>query len=103
MPRKKTVDPTTEKFGLMMVCAVRYAIGRETYMPGMIIDYITPLLPYLHQNILEILDRDVTDQRWMGGYGAPCDEKDWMRFLASIHAEEDARGMEHYKTYHSDN
>lgn len=35
-------------FGVVLNCAVRYAVGRKTYMPGLVIDFITPLVPHLN-------------------------------------------------------
>ena len=31
----------TDDFESMLICALRYSIGRETYMPGIAIDYIS--------------------------------------------------------------
>ena len=41
-----------KNFETILLCAVRYAIGRQTYMPSMVIDYITPLLSHLSYNII---------------------------------------------------
>ena len=94
---KPRIDPADDKFGTILNCAVRYAIGRETYMPSLVIGYIRPLLPYLSPKTLYVLDRDITEQRYRGGYGASVDEADWMQFLLAIHKEQDRRGCERYK------
>ena len=91
---KPKIDPSEDKFGTILNCAVRYAIGRETYMPSLLTGYITPLLPYLSQKTLYVFDQDIAEQRYRGGYGATFDEADWMRFLDAIHAEQDRRGLE---------
>ena len=39
--------PIDGNFGVMQTCAIRYACGRRTYMPSLVIDYITPLIPHL--------------------------------------------------------
>lgn len=96
----RTVDVSTEKFGCILNCAVRYAIGRQTYMPGLVIDYIRPLLPHIDDRTLYILDQDITEQRYMGGYGdEQIDEPLWMRFHLDVVAEETRRGIEPYKDW----
>ena len=52
----------TRDFELMMVCALRYSIGRESYMPSITIDYIRYLIPMLSVNTLFILQRDITEE-----------------------------------------
>ena len=34
------IDASDDEFGLMLNCAVRYAMGRETYMPHAVMDFI---------------------------------------------------------------
>ena len=41
------IDPASCDFGLMLNSAVRYAIGRRIYLPGTIIGFVMPLLPYI--------------------------------------------------------
>lgn len=36
------IDPYNDDFGAICNCAVRYAVGRRTYMPDLVIDFITP-------------------------------------------------------------
>jgi len=43
------IDIKDKDFGALLICAVRYCIGRQTYMPGLIIGYINDfkhLQPY---------------------------------------------------------
>lgn len=99
MTRPKIVV-SDDNFGTILICAVRYAIGRETYMPSLVIGYITPLLPYLSAKTLYVLDQDITEQRYHGGYGHPrIDEPGWMRFLDAVHAEQERRGCERYRDW----
>ncbi len=87
-------------FGAVLNCAVRYAIGRRTYMPGLVIDFITPLLPHLSDRTLAVFDQDITDQKHLGGYGDPAiDEPLWHRFHAQVQEELTRRGLELYKDW----
>lgn len=97
---KKTVNVSTENFGCILNCAVRYAIGRQTYMPGLVIDFISPLLPYLSKNALFVFDRDITEQKYTGGYGdRNIDEPLWKKFHEKVISEEKRRGIEIYKDF----
>ena len=55
------IDLADDNFGCVLNCAVRYAMGRETYMPSLVISFITPLLPYLSDNTLWRFDQDITE------------------------------------------
>ena len=52
----------TQDFELMMISALRYAIGRYTYMPSITIDYIRYLIPQLSAKTLFIMQRDIEEE-----------------------------------------
>ena len=52
----------TQDFELMMIGALRYAIGRYTYMPSVTIEYIRYLIPQLSLKTLSIMQRDITEE-----------------------------------------
>lgn len=92
------IDVSADSFGCILNCAVRYAIGRQTYMPGQVIDFIRPLLPYVSDKTLYILDQDIAEQGYIGGYGdKEIDEPLWLRFRQEVVVEENRRGIEPYK------
>ena len=87
----------------MLNCAVRYALGRETYMPSLVIGFITPLLPELSDKALWCFDQDITEAEYYGGYGHPdIDKPGWMRFHAAVRAERTKRGHELYRSWRAD-
>lgn len=57
MPKEPKIDLSNDDFGAVLNCAVRYTLGRRTYMPGLVIDYIRPLLPFLSSKTLWCLIR----------------------------------------------
>ena len=78
-----------KNFETILLCAVRYAIGRRTYIPSRVINYITPLLPYLSEDVLKLIANEI-----IGSYtyeGALGDEKidkpSWLEFLRKIRLE----------------
>ena len=97
---KPTIDLQDDEFGTILNCAVRYAIGRETYMPSLVIGFITPLLPYLNNKTLWCFDQDTTDAKYVGGYGDPkIDEPGWLRFREAVRKERTRRGEPLYKSH----
>jgi len=98
--RKASIDVSDDFFGTILNCAVRYAIGRQSYMPRLVVDFITPLIPRLSGKTLWCFDKDITDQKYCGGYGDPkIDEPLWMRFHEAVRAERTKRGEEFYKSW----
>ena len=83
-------------FETILLCAVRYAIGRETYMPSLVIDYITPLLSHLSYNTLGLIANDITEYgKYYGGLGDDkIDRPYWLNFKRKILAEMERRGNE---------
>lgn len=94
------IDPADDEFGAVLNCAVRYAIGRCTYMPSLVIGFIMPLIPHLNSKTLWRLDQDITEARWEGGYGDPkIDEPGWIRFHDAVRAERQHRGDKLYVSW----
>ena len=49
-------------FELMMICALRYAIGRGTDVPDTAISYIRYLIPQLSAKTLYVMKRDIEEE-----------------------------------------
>lgn len=88
-PGYAVVDFYDDDFGLILNCAVRYCLGRQTYMPGMVIGYITPLLPRLTTRTLGVMKRDIESAGYYGD--EKIDKPGWIRFLGNVTAELDRR------------
>lgn len=87
-PTKEVIQ--SADFGAILVCAVRYALGRQSCMPRVVIGYITPLIPELSDQTLCCLERDVRNPTIYGdgGYGdKKIDEPGWIRFLYDLETE----------------
>lgn len=82
-----------ENIQTMLICAERYACGRRTYMPDIVQQTITPLIPYLSLKTLHIMDDDLNPKiSWDGYFGDPeTDQPGWMRFREEIKKEIDKR------------
>ena len=78
--------PINDKFEEMMISAVRYALGRMTYIVQDTTDYITAFAPDLSTRTLQIILRDIDDERARATrmhspnvLGMECDRKAWER------------------------
>ena len=78
-----------KNFETILLCAVRYAIGRKSYMPSMVIDYITPLLPHLSEDVLKLIANEITGRyTYEGALGdEKIDRPYWEQFLRKIRLE----------------
>lgn len=88
--------PINSDFGLILNCAVRYALGRMTYIPSSVISYITPVIQDVDDKTLgcfiediEQYDKDV--QRGIGSWGMDYDKEDWLLFLDNCKKEKERR------------
>lgn len=79
-----------DEFGCVLNCAVRYSLGRQTYMPHVVINYIKPLLPHLTKRTLFCIERDIreAEARLRTGYGdEKIDKPEWLGFLKEVQNE----------------
>jgi hypothetical protein len=58
-----------EDFESLIICAERYACGRRTYMPGIVIGYIIPLISQLSYKALGVICNDIDIASNRGGLG----------------------------------
>lgn len=55
-----------DDFGCMVNCAVRYALGRESYMPGTIINYVKRYLSIFDLKTIAVMIEDI--EKYMKPY-----------------------------------
>ena len=86
----------TRDFELMIVCALRYSIGRESYMPSIAIDYIRYLIPMISANTLFILQRDIKEEieRYDRGGWEIFMKDEWLKLADDIRKERTKRGCD---------
>lgn len=88
MPKKKPETiPISDNLYTIAICAVRYALGRRTYMPELVTDWVmASFTGRMPQGTAEIMLRDIQEQREMGershydSLGDPCDVRTWEKF-----------------------
>ena len=89
------IDPTDDDFGAVLNCAVRYALGRRTYMPHLVIDYIVPILPSLTDKTLWCFERDLSSATNFGD--SQIDEPHWREFLKLVKDEIEGRHPDDFR------
>lgn len=92
--KELTFEPADDDFGTLVICAVRYSIGRCTYMPKLICDYLTPRLLLLDDKTIGCMERDI---RLASFYGDECDRATWSDFLAAVQTEMEKRGIQPWR------
>ena len=87
----------------IFVCAVRYALGRRSYIVKDVTEYMHRKLPFLSDNTLIVLNRDFKENQEyenrmkqdVGAWGELYHKKMWMTLWDEIKQELVRRGREH--------
>lgn len=76
----------------MLICAVRYALGRRSYVVSDTCNFVASIRKKLSPNCIGIIIRDIEETMEMyhrsGNLcGMECDEKEWYRLLEVLKKE----------------
>ena len=52
---------TDEHFGTICLCALRYALGRQTYLPGIVQNFIRAHIGEIDQSSIKVMIRDIDE------------------------------------------
>lgn len=80
---------TQEDLGILITCATRYAIGRQSYMPYLVTSIVSPLLTVLDDKTVGCLIRDIESAPSLGDPG--IDAPMWMLLLENAKRERERR------------
>ena len=72
-------------FGTVCGCAVRYSLGRQTYMPSLVQQFINRNLKQIDSYSLAVMARDIKEAPSYGN--ETIDKPGWMNFLAVLEKE----------------
>ena len=86
-----TIDKNCSVEKSIILFALRYALGRQTFAPTIAIDNFKYnidkfKIPELHMVISEIRSHGN-----LHSYGADCDRETWMNFIAYLYGESDKK------------
>lgn len=90
------IDRDDDNGGVLLNCAVRYALGRYSYMPRLVMSEIAPMLCNLSDKTLHVMRRDVaeflaTTPHEIDGCVMDDYRDQWGMFLQQIEAEMELR------------
>ena len=77
----------------ILICAVRYALGRKSYIVGEVAQYVMFCRKKLSQACVNIIIRDIEEEmvfyhRAGQTLGDECDERTWKNLLEVLKSEE---------------
>ena len=77
-----------EDFESILICAEGYACVRQTYMPSIVVGYITPLIPQLSDKTLTVIRDDIGDASVYRNLGdSRIDAPLWLKLYRRIDDE----------------
>ena len=82
------INVDADDFGSVVICAIRYALGRQTYMPGIVARFAMQVVKEMNTKDLFVIMNDLQ------GYDFDKDEMggdDWHRLYYTISKELKAR------------
>lgn len=73
----------------MLISAVRYALGRQSYIVGVTCDFVRTVKPKLSKYCIDILIRDIDEELEMyhdlgRPCGMECDDSSWCSLLDEL-------------------
>lgn len=99
MPKvKEKMVAVDDHYELMLISAVRYALGRRTYIVAETARYVRGKLGMVQDATLMLMLRDIderiawSDRSGMSGLGDECDRAEWMLLRKAIIDEIGKRG-----------
>ena len=78
-----------DDFESILVCAIRYALGRSSYMPSVVTGYINPFVNLLSDKTLGCIERDISSASSYGD--EKIDKPLWMNLLNNVREEIEKR------------
>lgn len=73
-------------FEHMLISAVRYAIGRRTYIVEITCNYVAKQIPNLSENCKKVMIHDI--EHPIAGYGDIWDRRDWIELLKKLKGDD---------------
>ncbi len=80
----KTIE-LSDNLELILNCAMRYAMGRGTYIVGTFCDYVKSIMMDLSLITLERMEQDLDNfAKYGNSWGDECDREKWMQFKTDL-------------------
>ena len=79
------IDIEQDNLGILCICAIRYCMGRQTYMPELVRGIVKPLLQKLSDSDISVMIDDSKSQ-WVFG-DERIDKPGWMLWRGVLERE----------------
>ena len=87
---KLTLDQ--EDFGTLCICALRYCMGRQTYMPSLVREIVRSVLSKFSDKDIRVMLDDCEFQESCDLFGDPkIDKPGWLAWREELQAEKQRR------------
>lgn len=70
--------PIDDNFQQMMISALRYALGRQSYIVGLTIEYLEWKIPLMDKKYLAIMSRDIDEEMKLSDRLSKDSKRRWM-------------------------
>ena len=90
---KRKAPETDKYFGMICVCALRYCMGRQTYMPTLVQDFCRRHIARFDDNTIRTMidDIDFAERTGQSMGDDEIDRPDWYRFKKILENEQEWR------------
>lgn len=83
-----TIEIQASDFENLAICALRYCMGRQTYMPSLVRSAIRPRLQSLDNSAISTMIRDCLNQQATGSWGdEEIDKPKWEAWRLELETE----------------
>lgn len=84
-----TISQDIDEFGTVLNCAVCYCLGRMTYMPSLVTDWIMSHCGgMLTSKTLYVMRKDIEEAKAEGKLGTDMHKQTWEKFLRWVKEEQ---------------
>lgn len=86
--KNKVISDIDNDFGDIMIMALRYALGRRTYVPSEVCDFIKQNIKHVNNRVRDVMIRDIEEYKSKREQGFinddSCDEHSFTDLLVSL-------------------
>ena len=81
-------------FSFIVFCAFRYALGRMTYVPGMVAEFIVANINYIWTKDIKLMIKEITEAEKKNRLGMDFDARMWCKLRDFLETELEKRNAD---------
>ena len=90
----KLLDPHDDNVGAVLECAIKWTVGRKTYMVSVVTGVISSVVPDLNNKTLLLMEREIVKHE---RFFDSVDKKELIPLRDTLRREIDKRNLERWK------